>query len=296
MENAAVSRAAIPESRTSGFSRRKLWNQGARCLIWASAIFTCLLLAFIIGYIFYRGVPYMSWELLTSQSSYVKKTIGILPNLLNTLYIIVVAMAVVLPLGTGAAIYLTEYASNKKLVNLIEFAAEALTGIPSIIFGLAGMVLFSEMFGLKQGILAGGLTLVMMILPVIVRTTQESLKTVPNAYREGALAMGASKWHMVRTVVLPNAIDGIVTGCILSVGRIVGESAALLFTAGFGLVLNDFVTALESSSATLTVALYVYASERGETSVAFAIAVILMTLTLLLNFSANMAAKKLKNV
>ncbi|WP_405755570.1 phosphate ABC transporter permease PstA [Anaerovibrio slackiae] len=296
MENAAVSRAAIPESRTSGFSRRKLWNQGARCLIWASAIFTCLLLAFIIGYIFYRGVPYLSWELLTSQSSYVKKTIGILPNLLNTLYIIVVAMAVVLPLGTGAAIYLTEYASNKKLVNLIEFAAEALTGIPSIIFGLAGMVLFSEMFGLKQGILAGGLTLVMMILPVIVRTTQESLKTVPNAYREGALAMGASKWHMVRTVVLPNAIDGIVTGCILSVGRIVGESAALLFTAGFGLVLNDFITALESSSATLTVALYVYASERGETSVAFAIAVILMTLTLLLNFSANMAAKKLKNV
>ena len=296
MENAAVSRAAIPESRTSGFSRRKLWNQGAKCLIWASAIFTCLLLAFIIGYIFYRGVPYLSWELLTSQSSYVKKTIGILPNLLNTLYIILVAMAVVLPLGTGAAIYLTEYASNKKLVNLIEFAAEALTGIPSIIFGLAGMVLFSEMFGLKQGILAGGLTLVMMILPVIVRTTQESLKTVPNAYREGALAMGASKWHMVRTVVLPNAIDGIVTGCILSVGRIVGESAALLFTAGFGLVLNDFITALESSSATLTVALYVYASERGETSVAFAIAVILMTLTLLLNFSANMAAKKLKNV
>ncbi len=296
MENAAVSRAAIPESSTAGFSRRKLWNQGARCLIWASAIFTCLLLAFIIGYIFYRGVPYLSWELLTSQSSYVKKTIGILPNLLNTLYIIVVAMAVVLPLGTGAAIYLTEYASNKKLVNLIEFAAEALTGIPSIIFGLAGMVLFSEMFGLKQGILAGGLTLVMMILPVIVRTTQESLKTVPNAYREGALAMGASKWHMVRTVVLPNAVDGIVTGCILSVGRIVGESAALLFTAGFGLVLNDFITALESSSATLTVALYVYASERGETSVAFAIAVILMTLTLLLNFSANMAAKKLKNV
>ena len=296
MENAAVSRTAIPDSTATGFSRRKLWNQGAKCLIWASAIFTCLLLAFIIGYIFYRGVPYLSWELLTSQSSYVKKTIGILPNLLNTLYIIVVAMAVVLPLGTGAAIYLTEYASNKKLVNLIEFAAEALTGIPSIIFGLAGMVLFSEMFGLKQGILAGGLTLVMMILPVIVRTTQESLKTVPNAYREGALAMGASKWHMVRTVVLPNAIDGIVTGCILSVGRIVGESAALLFTAGFGLVLNDFITALESSSATLTVALYVYASERGETSVAFAIAVILMTLTLLLNFSANMAAKKLKNV
>ena len=292
VENVAVSQ---PVAQPTGFSKRKLWNQGATVLIWGSAILTCVLLAFIIGYIFYRGVPYLSWELLTSQSSYVKKTIGILPNLMNTLYIILVAMVIVLPLGTGAAIYLTEYATNKKLVKLIEFASEALTGIPSIIFGLAGLVLFSEMFGLKQGILAGGLTLVMMVLPVIIRTTQESLKTVPNAYREGSLAMGASKWHMVRTVVLPNAVDGIVTGCILSIGRIVGESAALLFTAGFGLVLNDFFTALESSSATLTVALYVYASERGETNVAFAIAVILMTLTLILNFSANYAAKKLKN-
>ena len=292
VENVAVSQ---PVAQSTGFSKRKLWNQGAKVLIWGSAILTCVLLAFIIGYIFYRGVPYLSWELLTSQSSYVKKTIGILPNLMNTLYIILVAMVIVLPLGTGAAIYLTEYATNKKLVKLIEFASEALTGIRSIIFGLAGLVLFSEMFGLKQGILAGGLTLVMMVLPVIIRTTQESLKTVPNAYREGSLAMGASKWHMVRTVVLPNAVDGIVTGCILSIGRIVGESAALLFTAGFGLVLNDFFTALESSSATLTVALYVYASERGETNVAFAIAVILMTLTLILNFSANYAAKKLKN-
>lgn len=292
VENVAVSQ---PVAQPTGFSKRKLWNQSAKVLIWGSAILTCVLLAFLIGYIFYRGVPYLSWELLTSQSSYVKKTIGILPNLMNTLYIILVAMVIVLPLGTGAAIYLTEYATNKKLVKLIEFASEALTGIPSIIFGLAGLVLFSEMFGLKQGILAGGLTLVMMVLPVIIRTTQESLKTVPNAYREGSLAMGSSKWHMVRTVVLPNAIDGIVTGCILSIGRIVGESAALLFTAGFGLVLNDFFTALESSSATLTVALYVYASERGETNVAFAIAVILMTLTLILNFSANYAAKKLKN-
>lgn len=292
VENVAVSQ---PVAQPTDFSKRKLWNQSAKVLIWGSAILTCVLLAFLIGYIFYRGVPYLSWELLTSQSSYVKKTIGILPNLLNTLYIILVAMVIVLPLGTGAAIYLTEYATNKKLVKLIEFASEALAGIPSIIFGLAGLVLFSEMFGLKQGILAGGLTLVMMVLPVIIRTTQESLKTVPNAYREGSLAMGSSKWHMVRTVVLPNAVDGIVTGCILSIGRIVGESAALLFTAGFGLVLNDFFTALESSSATLTVALYVYASERGETNVAFAIAVILMTLTLILNFSANYAAKKLKN-
>ena len=203
-------------------------------------------------------------------------------------------MVIVLPLGVGAAIYLTEYASNRKVVALIEFATETLTGIPSIIFGLVGMLFFVQKLGLAPGILAGGLTLVIMILPTIVRTTQESLKTVPQSYREGALGLGAGKWHMVRTVVLPNAIDGIVTGCILAVGRIVGESAALLFTAGFGLILNDFFTALQSSSATLTVALYVYANERGETGVAFAIAAILMVLTFLINLTANYAGKKLK--
>ena len=221
-------------------------------------------------------------------------TIGILPNILNTLYIILLSMVIVLPLGVGAAIYLTEYATNRRLVAVIEFATETLTGIPSIIFGLVGMLFFIQMMGLKTGVLAGGLTLVVMILPTIVRTTQESLKTVPDSYREGALAMGAGKWHMVRTVVLPNAVDGIVTGCILAVGRIVGESAALLYTAGFGLVLNNFVTALESSSATLTVALYVYASERGETDIAFAIATILMLLTLVINLSANLVGRKLK--
>lgn len=203
-------------------------------------------------------------------------------------------MVAVLPLGVGAAIYLTEYASNRKVVALIEFATETLTGIPSIIFGLVGMLFFVQKMGLAPGILAGGLTLVIMILPTIVRTTQESLKTVPQAYREGALGLGAGKWHMVRTVVLPGAVDGIVTGCILAVGRIVGESAALLFTAGFGLVLNGFFKALQSSSATLTVALYVYANERGETGVAFAIAAILMVLTFLINLTANYAGKKLK--
>ena len=249
---------------------------------------------FLIGYIFYRGLGNISWELLTTQTSYIKDTIGILPNILNTLYIIFVAMLIVLPLGVGAAIYLTEYATNHKVVELIEFATETLTGIPSIILGLVGMLFFVQKLGLAPGILAGGLTLVIMILPTIVRTTQESLKTVPQSYREGALGLGAGKWHMVRTVVLPNAIDGIVTGCILAVGRIVGESAALLFTAGFGLVLNDFFTALQSSSATLTVALYVYANERGETGVAFAIAAILMVLTFLINLTANYAGKKLK--
>ena len=275
--------------------RRQLYDKGLRALLWLCAGITCALLVFLIGYIFYRGLGNISWQLLTTQTSYIKDTIGILPNILNTLYIILVAMVIVLPLGVGAAIYLTEYAANRRVVELIEFAAETLTGIPSIIFGLVGMLFFLQTMGLAPGILAGGLTLVIMILPTILRTTQESLKTVPQAYREGALGLGAGKWHMVRTVVLPNAIDGIVTGCILAVGRIVGESAALLFTAGFGLVLNGFLKALQSSSATLTVALYVYANERGETGVAFAIAAILMALTFLINLAAGFAGRKLKN-
>ena len=275
-------------------ARRQVYDRGLRALVWLCAGITCALLVFLIGYIFYRGVGNLSWTLLTSQTSYIQDTIGILPNILNTLYIILVAMVIVLPLGVGAAIYLTEYAEGRRVVELIEFATETLTGIPSIIFGLVGMLFFIQKLGLNPGILAGGLTLVIMILPTIVRTTQESLKTVPQSYREGALGLGAGKWHMVRTVVLPNAVDGIVTGCILAIGRIVGESAALLFTAGFGLELNNFLTSLEASSATLTVALYVYANERGETGVAFAIAAILMLLVFFINFSATVAGKKLK--
>ena len=275
-------------------AKRKLWNGGVRSLVYLASGLTVGLLLFLIGYILYRGIPYLSWKLLTGETSYIKDTIGILPNIVNTLYIIVVAMAVVLPLGVGAAVYLTEYAKSKRAVALIEFAAETLTGIPSIIFGLAGMLLFTQLCGFGAGILSGGLTLVMMILPTIVRTTQESLKTVPQSYREGALALGAGKWRMVRTVVLPNAIDGIVTGCILAIGRIVGESAALLFTAGFGLKLQGFSKALHASSATLTVALYVYASEQGQIDTAFAIAVILLALTLLINFVSAYAGRRLK--
>lgn len=275
-------------------AQRKARDRVLRGLLYLCAALTCALLAFLIGFIFYRGLGSLNWKFLSSQTSYLKGTIGILPNILNTLYIIVVAMAIVLPLGVGAAVYLTEYAGNRKVVNVIEFAAETLTGIPSIIFGLVGMLFFLRFMGLKQGILAGGLTLVIMILPTVLRTTQESLKTVPQSYREGALALGAGKWRMVRTVVLPNAVDGIVTGCILAVGRIVGESAALLFTAGFGLVLNGFAEAMQSSSATLTVALYVYAGERGDTAVAFGIAAVLMLLTLLINLSANLVGRKLR--
>ena len=274
--------------------KRALWNHCVKFAVYAASVLTASLLVGLIGYILYRGLPNLSWELVSTQTSYLRGTIGILPNLVNTLYIILVAMAIVLPLSVGAAIYLTEYATNRHLTRLIEFAAETLSGIPSILFGLVGMLLFVQRMGLGAGILAGGLTLVMMILPTVVRTTQESLKTVPQAYREGALALGAGKWRMIRTVVLPSAVDGIVTGCILAIGRITGESAALLFTAGFGLKLNGFVKALRASSATLTVALYVYASEQGKIDVAFAIALILLALTLVINLGANYAGKKLR--
>ena len=274
--------------------RRRAYDLGLRlCMIFCAGV-TCSLLIFLIGYIFCRGLPNLTWDLLSGQTSYIQNTIGILPNILNSLYIIFVSMDIVMPLGVGAAVYLTEYAENRRLVSLIEFAAETLTGIPSIIFGLVGMLLFVQKMNLQAGILAGGLTLVVMILPTILRTTQESLKTVPQSYREGALGLGAGKWRMIRTVVLPNAIDGIVTGCILAVGRIVGESAALLYTAGFGLVLSSFVKALHTSSATLTVALYVYATEGGETALAFSIATILMVLTLLINLTAGIIGRKMK--
>lgn len=253
---------------------------------------TCAILLLIIGYILVRGLPHLSWTLISTAPSYINDSIGILPNLLNTVYIILVAMVIVVPLGVGAAVYLNEYATSHRLVRLISFAVETLTGIPSILFGLVGMLVFTELMGLRQGILAGGLTLVMMVLPTIITNTRESLSSVPQAYREGALALGSGKWHMVRTVVLPNAVDGIVTGCILAVGRITGESAALLFTAGFGARLLGLFDALETSSATLTVALYMYASEQGKYDAAFAIAVILLALTLLINFASTRITKK----
>ena len=274
--------------------RRRAYDLAMRSLVWLSAGLTCALLLFLIGYIFYRGAGGVTWDFLSGTSSYIRDTIGILPNILNTLYIVLLAMALVLPLGVGAAIYLTEYAADRKVVELIEFATETLTGIPSIIFGLVGMLFFVQKMDLQAGVLAGSLTLVVMILPTIVRTTQESLKTVPQSYREGALALGAGKWRMVRTVVLPNAVDGIVTGCILSVGRILGESAALLFTAGFAHALNGLFDGLAGAGATLTVALYFYAKEEGEFEVAFAIAAILMILTLLINLAAALVERYFK--
>ena len=278
--------------------KRKAYDRTLRFLLYFCAALTCALLVFVIGYIFINGLPHISWEFLTSETSYIKDTIGILPNILNTVYIVVVTLIFILPLGVGAAIYLTEYARNRRLVGIIEFATETLTGIPSIIFGLVGMLFFCQFLGLKASLLAGSLTLVIMTLPTIVRTTQEALKTVPQSYREAALGLGAGKWRMIRTVVLPSSVDGIVTGCILSIGRIVGESAALLFTAGMGMALNDFFGSFDqfihSSGASLTVALYVYAKERAEFDVAFAIAAILMLLTLVINLTAKLVGKKLK--
>lgn len=275
-------------------THRKNMDRLLRGLMGLCSGITCLVLLMMIGYILYRGIPSLTWNLLFTEPNNLTGNIGILPNILNTLYIIFVAMIIVLPLGVGTAIYLTEYSSSRKLTNLISFAAEILTGIPSILFGLVGMLIFIQIGGLKQGILAGALTLVLMVLPTIISNTRESLLTVPRSYREGALALGSGKWHMIRTVVLPSALDGIITGCILSVGRITSESAALLFTAGFGLKMIGFVQALQSSSATLTVALYIYASERGAYDIAFAIAIVLMALTLALNLIASKTAKKIQ--
>lgn len=266
----------------SGRRRRFVW--AVRGGMYAAAGLTGLLTLFLAGYVLFRGIPNLSWKFLTTKPSYLSGNIGILPDILNTVYIIIDTLAMVVPLGIGAAVYLTEYASNKRIVAVIEYAAEALSGIPSIIYGLVGMLVFSNHIG--TCLRAGSLTLVIMNLPTILRNTQESLKTVPQSYREGAFGLGAGKWRVVRTVVLPGCLDGVITGCILSVGRILGESAALLFTAGFAHVVKGFGKGISSAGATLTVALYVYAKEQGEFGVAFGIAAILLMLSLLINLLA----------
>ena len=271
--------------------KRNVYIWVMRVLMWLAAGITAALTLFLLGYVLIKGVPNISWELLSTKPSYLRGTVGILPDILNTLYIILTTLLLVLPLGVGAAIYLTEYATNKRLVTMIEYAAETLSGIPSIIYGLFGSLFFCQFMDLDKSLLAGAMTLVIMNLPTIMRTTQESLKTVPQSYREGAFGLGAGKWRVIRTVVLPNCVEGVITGCILSVGRIVGESAALLFTAGFAHALNGFLEGLFSSGSTLTVALYVYATEEGNFEVAFAIAAILMILTLLINLSATLIGK-----
>ena len=274
--------------------RRRGYVAFMRALMALASLSTFALVAFLLVYVLEKGIPHLSWELLSTKPSYLTERIGILPDILNTLYIVVAALGITLPIGVGAAVYLTEYAENKRLVSVIELAAETLSGIPSIIYGLVGMLFFCQFMNMKTSLLAGALTLVIMNLPTMMRTTQESLKTVPQSYREGAFGLGAGKWRVIRTVVLPGCVDGILTGCILSVGRIIGESAALLFTAGFAHSLNGFLDGLNSAGATLTVALYVYAKEQGEFDVAFAIAAILMLLALVIDLFTVLVARYFK--
>ena len=296
-----ANKTAVLERERTGCAmslNRRVYDRGMRSLLWLSAGITCALLVFLMGYILWRGIPQLNWQFLTSSESVLKGTLGILPAVCNTLYVVCVTLCIALPLGVGAAVYLTEYATNHKLVSAIEFAAETLSGIPSILYALVGYLAFCKTLGLGYSLLAASLALAMMNLPTIIRTTQESLKTVPQSYREGALGLGSGKWHMIRTVVLPSSIDGIVTGCILAVGRIVGEAAVLLYVGGMGNAMNDFFASpdkfLHSSGATLTVQLYVFAKERAMMDPAFAVAVVLLVLTLAINLAAKAAGKKLR--
>lgn len=278
-------------------ARRRMRDGLLRGMLWLSGGLVAALLAAVAGYVLFRGLPHLTWELLTTQTSVLRDTRGIWPNLGNTLYVVGVSLALVLPLGVGAAVYLTEYAPSRRLAGAIEFAAGTLAGIPSILYGLVGMLVFCQLWGLQASLLAGSLTLAVMTFPTVLRTTQESLKTVPQSYREGALGLGSGKWRMIRTVVLPAAADGIVTGCILAVGRVVGESAVLMYTAGLSTAMQDFSTIqglLRASGATLTVALYVYAKERADFDTAFAIAVLLLGLTLVLNGAARLAGRSIR--
>ena len=276
--------------------RRQLCSAAVRLLVWLSASVCCCLLAVLIGYICWRGLPGLSWELLTSEESLLQGTAGLLPSLLNTLCVVAVSLAAALPLGVGAAIYLTEYARSRRLTAAVEFASEVLSGIPSILYALVGVIVFCSALGLQKTLLAGSLTLAIMTLPTILRTAQESLRTVPRSYREGALSLGSGRWRMIATVVLPSCVDGIVTGCILAAGRVVGESAVLMYTAGLSTAMQDFSTIqgiMRASGSTLAVALYVYAKERADFAAAFAAATVLLALSALINLAARLAGRRL---
>ena len=286
----------MKSNRYTDFSpSRRLWNQFFTGAVWVAAIFVIALVVGIIGMVLIRGLPHVSWTFLTTTSSILRGTNGILPAIINTLYIILLTLIIVLPLGVGAAVYLTEYATNRKLIAMIEFTNETLAGIPSIIYGLVGMLVFAQTLGFQTSLLSGSLTLVIMTLPTIIRTTQESLKTVPMGYREGAMGLGAGKWHIIRTIVLPCSIDGIVTGCILAIGRIVGESAALLFTAGAAQVIaSNILEAYTSNGASLSVLLYLRAFENGDFDSAWGIGAVLLILVLIINIAARLAKKHLR--
>lgn len=293
-------------SSTLMVKRKRPVDMLQKIAICVSASISVILLLGIIGYVFYKGIHTVSWTFLTTVTSAQKQTTGILGNLLNTLYIIVITLLIATPIGVGSAIYLNEYAKPGKIVSLIEFTTETLSGIPSIIFGLFGMIFFGETLGLGYSILTGSFTLTLMVLPLITRNTQEALRTVPDSYRSGALGMGATKWYMIRTILLPSSVSGIVTGIILALGRIVGESAALLFTAGSGYKLPRFTDSFTDnmekfgnkifeSGGTLTIELYLQ-MQKGKYETAFGIGCVLIMIVFLLNLLTKMAAKKLKKV
>ncbi len=268
-------------------------------MAWLPRVATFALLFFavgMVGYILTNALPHVSWELLSTSPSYLEERIGLLPDILNTLYLVGAALIFVIPMGVGTAIYLTEFAPNRQFARMIEYCVETLAGIPSIIFGLVGMLVFCQWMGLQTSLLAGSLTLMIMNLPTIIRTTQESLKAVPTTFREASLGLGATAWQTIRHVVLPCCWSGIATGAVLSVGRMLGESAALLFTAGFAHTVHGVWEGLQAPGATLTVALYVYAKEQGEFEVAFVIAAVLLVLSALINWSAQRLAQGLERL
>lgn len=276
--------------------KRKLRDNVVLVLIYLSAFFSEILLVGIIGYVFIKGFSMISWSFLTTVSSALRGTVGIAGNIVNTLYIVILTLLIATPIGIGSAIWLNEYAGKSRFVRLIEFTTETLAGIPSIIFGLFGMVFFGTTLGFGYSILTGVLTLTLMILPLITRNTQEALKSVPDTYRTGAISLGATKWYMIRTILLPSAMSGIITGVILSVGRIVGESAALLFTAGSGYLLPKSGTGLfhkiMESGGTLAIQLYLSMS-KAQYDVAFGIAVVLLCIVFVINFLTKILAGKL---
>lgn len=276
--------------------RRRPSDLALFALICLCAAFTVLLLAGILTYVLMRGIHVVDWSFLTSVTSVLKGTVGIAGNLVNTLMIILLTMVIATPVGVGAAIYLNEYVKPGKLVSVIEFATETLSGIPSILFGLFGMMFFGQQLCLGYSLLTGALTLILMVLPLITRNTQEALKTVPDSYRAGAIGMGAGKWYTIRTILLPCALPGILTGAILAIGRIVGESAALLFTAGSAKALpgglEDLFPKIFQSGGTMTIQLYLSATSEGDFETAFGIAVVLLVIVFLINLGTKRLAAK----
>ena len=271
-------------------ARRRIWGGTMRGLMLLCAAVTCALAVFLIVYVLVKGVPNLSWQLLSTKPSYLDGSIGILPDIITTVCTVLTTLLVVLPVGVCAAVYLTEYARNRRLVAAIEYPAETLSGIPSIIYGLVGQMFFCQFLGMKKSLIAGAMTLVIMNLPTIMRTTQESLKTVPQSYREGAFGLGAGKWRTIRTVVLPGCVDGVITGCILAVGRIVGESAALIYTAGTVAKVPD---SLFSSTRTLAVHMYALSSEGLYIDQTYATAVVLLLIVVGINALSSRLAKSI---